>query len=625
MDFLNSKILAITLVSICCTLTTFAQQTQKDSVALNREMTLEREYNPDIKNAVKLGLVPDLREPQTGKPKIEFSNYAKPFPLDNSINPLNPKPLYADIAPSKYHGYVTAGLSTLLDIDGDAGYHILDNDKNLLGLWFSHRSSRSDVTSIQTEEKQNFKLNDNFGGVNFIHNFDKFKLLADVKYTWSSFNYSGLSIGMPMIDPLSLPYSYTLNINDNYPNQINNMFETRLGIESNEESNIFYKANASYTFYKQKYGMDTTFAGRNENRLLFDIDIHSNRESDQFFGFRGATRTNIYSNIDNYNNNISLLYLEHYTYKMRKLIAEAGNDNFSVATLNPYFYKKFENADVLLGAKVDMEFGGLKKWNIAPTVHFRYYPNEKFMFYANADGGRADNSNYNIFYENRYVHPEFRVRDSRSPLDAQVGVKIVPVSGLSLEAFGGYKITNDEHFYSAFQGFIEFIDEKTYQIADLRRTEILVDYKDANTLKFGLKAQYEYQDRFSFSVAGVYNKWSIRKNSDIDSLSAKEAWYKPELVADIALMYRMNSLPLRFHLLYHGEYNRRTVVRYDFETYKKIRLEQINDLSFKAEYAFCDRFSAYLKANNIINSKYDIWYGYPAQPFSVLAGVSFLF
>jgi outer membrane receptor protein involved in Fe transport len=49
------------------------------------------------------------------------------------------------------------------------------------------------------------------------------------------------------------------------------------------------------------------------------------------------------------------------------------------------------------------------------------------------------------------------------------------------------------------------------------------------------------------------------------------------------------------------------------------------DLGLGAEYRITDRFSAFLKLNNLLNQGYERWYNYPVQGLNVLAGVGFSF
>jgi hypothetical protein len=574
-----------------------AQIVRNDSL-LNREMTLEKEYNPTIKDAVKLNQLPELREPQAPKSKVEFSNYAVPYAVQNGLVYLKPQVYLSDINYSKYRGYLTAGLGTLMNIDADLGYQLLNSGTDHLSVFASHRSGSNDVTNLQIEEKQKFKLNDTWGGIDFLHNFGTVKVSLDTKYTYSSFNYSGLS---HIITGAPGPVPYSINT---FPNQVNNLFEMHAGIASEEANKLNYKINAAYTRFGQKYYETTREPGRKENRILIDWDFHKNFNSTMGSGFAGFFKNYAYSSL--------LEWL-----KESDNLAPYGNSNYSILSLNPYFYLEGDNLDLTLGGKVDVEFGGRNKVVGAINLLFNYYPSDYFLFYVKTDGGRKDNSNYASFYENRYVSPYYRVWDSRTPLDGTVGLKFLPVSTLSLAVFGGYKITMDEHFY---------LHSSNYPRTDaISGTVLYPEYQDANTFKLGADINYALPDFFEVGIKGVYYQWEIKEKQSPDNYRVFGAWHKPRFVADLHTAYRFPLFPLRFDLSYHAEYGRKSLDYLVPVDGGIVKMKDIHDLSLKATYPITDFFSAYLSTNNLLFQKYDIWYGYPAQNFNIMGGISFLF
>jgi hypothetical protein len=386
-----------------------------------------------------------------------------------------------------------------------------------------------------------------------------------------------------------------------FPNQANNLFEVHAGISSDQENKVNYKFNAGYTLYKQKYGNTTAETGKKENRILADGDIHKDFNSTMGIGLAGAFKNYAYSSLPE----LSVLDYENL-----------GNLNYSVLSLNPYYYLEGDNMNLLLGGKIDVEFGGREDVVVAPTVKFNYYPSDQFLFYLITDGGRKDNSNYNSFYENRYIHPWLRLWDSRTPLDGTAGIKFLPLRNLSVDVFGGYKITMDEHFFAPMMGTVS-------SGKNLYGTALSAYFEDANTIKAGANVKYAFQDIFEIDLKGVYYKWDITtKEENPASYNYRQAWNKPNLVADLNTAYRISSIPLRFNLLYHGEFGRKTMSPiYGIDS----KMKDINDLSLKATYSFTKFFSAYLSANNLLFQKYDIWYGYPAQNFNIMAGINVLF
>ena len=587
------------LVTLVCVLPLQAQQSKNDSTYLNRELTLEKEYNPIIRDASKIKQLPDLVEPQAPKSKVEFSNYENPYEIAPSLSLLKAHPYFTDVAYSKNRGYLTVGVSSLVDINGDIGYQILNTDKDFLSIYASHRSSNSNVTYLQDDEKQKMKINDNLGGIDYIHNFGKLNFLADIRYTYSAFNYYGINIGRPESS------IWNFEGVDKSINQVNNLFKAHLGVVSTDNNEIMYKANLAYTLFKQKYGEVKNNDGRKENRFMADFDLHTYYNSTGMIGVGAYFKNYSYDvpYFSNYND-------EEEDYK--KLMS---NYNYSTLSLNPYVTFEGDNWDVRLGATANMHFGGRKKFIAAPDIRLNWFPTQKFLVYLEAVGGIKDNSNYETYYENRYLNPNYRILDSRSPLDATFGINFSPVSNLEVHLFTGYKITKDEHFYTA-----------TYNArADNDRLmghNIIPEYADANTFKFGGALKYVYQDIFDVGLKLVYYNWDVDSDNEEGAYYnySQKAWNKPDFTGDISMGFKVPSLPLRFDLNYYLETGRKAL-----NNYSEVNMKNINDLSFKGSYSFNKNFSVYVSTNNLLFQKYDLWYGYPAQNFNIMGGISVKF
>ena len=590
------------ILATSCFLPLNAQNTARKDTVLNRELTLEREYNPTIRDAVKISQFPELREPQTIKTNVEYSNYEIPYSVKIKLVPLNPESYLTNVNSSKYRGYLTGGVSSLIDIDGDLGYQILKSEKDKLNIFLSHRSSRSDIAYIQkvsdlVEDKDNkFKINDNWGGLNYTHDFSKIKFLLDAKYTYSEFNYYGLSI--PYLT--NLPGPVPNNNFDKSINQINQMFEANIGLSSQKDKDFKYKINIGYTNFMQYYGNMPIENGTNENRILINGDINKMIFSNVGLGLSGSAKA--------------------YSYPDEFRAINDSTTNYFVYSVSPYI--KWENyyLNLILGLKMDVELNGLEKIVASPLVRLNFYPTEQIMLYLFAEGGRKDNSQYNLFYENRYIDPLIRVMDSRSPLDATIGIKFSPISTMSAGIFGGYKITQDEYFLYPNFGYKNHFIKDTPMLAGNWITPV---YEDANTLKAGANFKYAFQNIFELSLKGTYYQWTISKEKYMFNRDIHQAWNKPSIEVNMNASYRMPWLPFRFDLSYIGAYGRKAASDSFFSTI--INMNDIHDLSFKTTCSFTSNFLAYITLNNLLFTKYDFWYGYPAQGFNIMGGLSILF
>jgi hypothetical protein len=581
----------ITIVFLTCTL--LSAQAQNNTPDLQRELTLEKEYNPSLQDANKINQLPEIKAPEAPRTKVEFSNYTLDYNLPPYLSTLGAKTYFSDFATSNKRGYVNLEISSLLDINGDLGYQLLNSPEDQLSLFGSHRSTNCNVTYLQNDEKQKMKFNDEVLNINYMHHFGKAKLFADAQYTYSAFNYYGLPI---RYDPANDDVRFKAT-----DNQTNNMFQAHAGIESVNNEEIAYKANLSYTLFNQKRAERTELNGRKENRIMADFDLHA-----KFFGIAGAVKTYSYaipaswevSNDD-----------DDYTKNL-------GNYNYTTFSVNPYFTFEGDTWNTRLGATANIQLGGIKKFLVAPDIRFNWQPVDKFLFYLLAQGGIKDNSNYDLYYENRYVDPFYRVYDSKSPLDATVGVNFSVFPNLGIDLFTGYKLVKDEHFYNH-GGF--------FGINDYMAQKILPQYANAETFKLGGSVKYTYQDIFDWGLKLAYYHWDIKKLSNLNYYNPAQiglkAWNKPAFTGDLNIGFRLPIFPLRFDLTYHLEAGRKALYEYGNE----VNMKNIHDVSSSATYTFNETISFFARANNLLFQKYDLWYGYPAQDFNIMGGISVRF
>ena len=77
---------------------------------------------------------------------------------------------------------------------------------------------------------------------------------------------------------------------------------------------------------------------------------------------------------------------------------------------------------------------------------------------------------------------------------------------------------------------------------------------------------------------------------------------------------------LSFHMNYYFAGD-----RWSYFAGENREMENINDLNLGASYNINNAFSFSVKANNMMNQQYDLWYGHPAQGFNLMGGFTFRF
>ena len=132
----------------------FAQQ---DS-ALNRSVTVERDFQPVIQAAGKVSTKPAVVETEIEPTKVEYSEFSADVQPSVTFHPLLSQPTRFD-ASKPYNGYVRGALghpNTLFDF----GYHLDDGKKSILDVYAHHKAEWGLATLSKTKV-----------GLNFTHTF----------------------------------------------------------------------------------------------------------------------------------------------------------------------------------------------------------------------------------------------------------------------------------------------------------------------------------------------------------------------------------------------------------------------------------------------------------------------
>ena len=98
------------------------------------------------------------------------------------------------------------------------------------------------------------------------------------------------------------------------------------------------------------------------------------------------------------------------------------------------------------------------------------------------------------------------------------------------------------------------------------------------------------------------------------------AWGKPEMELNAGITIRpIDKLAVALgYYLATGRYTQ----LYGEGEYK---MNNINELNLTATYTLNDTFGFYVKANNLLAQKYELYYGYPMQRLSAQVGVNINF
>ena len=113
----------------------FFLSAQVRSDSLRREVTIEKDFTPIVRDASKINTLPEVEAPTVTKQSIRYSDWTVPAPLEPRAVLLAPGGFGEKPEENQSRGYVDFGIGNYLNMVGNAGYRILQNDKDKLGVF----------------------------------------------------------------------------------------------------------------------------------------------------------------------------------------------------------------------------------------------------------------------------------------------------------------------------------------------------------------------------------------------------------------------------------------------------------------------------------------------------------
>lgn len=570
--------------------TVSAQEKKED---LNREMTLEREYDPTVQDANKVNTLPEVKEPEVTKRAIDYSPFTMPTDPEKQITVLPSGNIMTQLDYNKRRGYLHLGAGMHLNIDGDFGYHILSTEKDKLNVFFSHRSTNGNVDYLQQEAEVKAKLNDNLGGLNYAHAFEKAILKLGAQYNYSAFNYYGYPT--PYLSS-SYPMSEYLERADRETNQVNQAIKANMGIEAKENADVFYLIDLDYVNFSHKYAAQPELDGITEHTLDAKFDLNARFNGEQRVGVSGQ--------------------IEYFAYSIPEMTGSVFNNHAEII-VSPYYKVKGDNWNVKLGANIMFVTGEDDSFTASPNVEADIEVADRTSLYLTAKGRLYSNSAYETSLVNRYANPAEEIAPTREWLNGQLGIKSGVAKSFWFDVFAGYRIASDEAlFYPA----------EVYTTTEgLSFCGLLDALTEIDTKRFfaGANLKYSYQNYLDIAVKGVYNHWTAEHTPDepgIPNLGDIHAYGKPEV--ELNANFTLKPIDkLAISLNYYLATGRYAYTLLD----SNVKLDNINELNLTGSYTFNDTFGVFVKATNLLNQEYDLYYGYPAQGISVMGGVNINF
>lgn len=527
-------------------------QTQPNDTTLARTVVVEQEYNPDIMDAAKVNVLPKVEPPTAGKRDVEYDATLMPAThIPAGILQAYPG---VEVQPKAQPGYARLGYGNYGNLDVRANYLFTPSPNDRLNLTFALDGMDGKLKLPYNEKKWNSYFFRTKANMDYLHAFKNVNLNVAGNFGLSNFNF------MPGF--VNSKQKFTSG-------------DLHVGVNStNKEMPFLFNAETNLMFYERQ--RHPLFEESNKETIIrTKADVAGHINDEQLIGLGIAMDNVVYND---YTTD------ENYAF-----------ENHTDIALNPYYHYQNDHWDIRLGAHADLAFGFGKKFRAAPDVTATYTFADSYRLYVQAKGGKLPNDFRRLEVLNPYGQIANQQDATYEQVNAAIGFKASPVTGLWFHLYGGYQnLKNDLVFDTGLWMPIVFLSEAC---------------GNTNNVYAGAELSYNYKDIVSFSASGIYRNWDSHENKTIMLA------FKPALEAD----FHMDLRPIPAVTVGIGY---RHIARQEVEGNKA---DPVSNLYLSGSYELFKGIAVYARANNLLNKDYQYYRGCPAEGINFLGGVSFKF
>lgn len=564
-------------VSVCLSVGLYAQH--------NEEVTIEGTYRPKVNKVNKIVLKPEAPKLNFQMPgtEVQIRDIEHRFPFELEM-----------MAPQSYNGknaqlpesaknFLMAGFGSRIS-PIFLYRHNSNLTKNLgLSVGIKHYSSWLDMEDYAPSSFMN-----NAFSIGLTSNkYRDVQLGGDVYYKNDMVHYYGVNL-------IETPLTET-QIERYCPRQTYNTIGAHIGLisTSTRVGELIHSGDVDY-----HYTFDNTYAREHSAGVAYGLGYTQN-----WWGNK------------NYPQKIGVDLAFQYEYFEASHADVTGmpignrNDLYWMK-VNPFFEMSGEFYKLHLGVRLD----GVNRIQdkdeflaVRPDVSGSLFVlNKKLEFYAGLNGGRELLTYSEIISENPFVEPDLALLAKNVKLGFDGGVRANIAEVIDLHLGVRYRHTNNDPMFvgSYLAGTMPFPNNTPFYNA------FGLVYDETQQVSALADMRLKLSGGFTADLNVAYNNWK--------TTNEERAWYRPAMEGKLKLSYDVNEkLGFNATFLYQGgRYGKRDrdIVKCD-----------VYDLGFGADYRFNDQLAVFVKANNLLHQKYQLYYNYPVKGIEFFAGLKMTF
>ena len=273
----------------------------------------------------------------------------------------------------------------------------------------------------------------------------------------------------------------------------------------------------------------------------------------------------------------------------------------------------------MVGLGLYGQFDSKARFHAFPDAEVSYSLfHDMFIPYAGLTGGVERNSYKTLTQENPFIlsntfYPgteDNPLKNSVIKYDVYGGIRGSISQKMSFNTRIGYKRVNDTPLF--INDTLVSVENRFRVVYDRIETfSMLGELSYRNSSKWNATARGEL---FAYTSDDQEEAWHL-PTYRFSLLGSYSLFEKFILSAEMALVGKRYAKSLR------------PVSDYEVQPggFYKIELKPYFDMSLKAEYKYSGRISAFIEANNLTGTKYDMYYRFPVQRVFILGGLKYAF
>jgi len=606
----TSTILTLTCSLLLATLTAFpAKQTKpkttapvKDSIS-NSDGSVDKKFQPVLEPVERILVLPGIEQQAETKQPMIYSIAESPASLKGEYNPLPAAGIQQEFPSVKQVGYARLGVGSHRSFLGDVQLNLVRSATQSFDVNFRHRSIFGDVLFPSGETNEAYNAENHFL-MNYKATTTKTALEASLGERFNFWNYYGKwdTTGVSTLNSPDKQWSTDGYFTFGLKSQD---LENPVSWSVKSEGHLFRLGNG----VSSSVNLPTGSKGGAESEIQLTGSLK--------YELNDRVRLGVDAKIRNFSYRLPVSY---------DIDATTPNYPPSLAT-------EFENRDYLelspnatLFYRNWMFTGGLKL-SIPSLIRESVRPNlvasaitplsKKTVLRFVLDGGVEPMSSREGIALNPWLDPSIRLRSTWKLFDLTAGLDFRPLSNLRISPEIGVNKTKDAPFFTnAMIG--------TAGVNNAGGHLFTVEYMTSTQLRAEINGEYSVENLLTILGSLRYNVYM--NYSDIASIDAqlaangRKAWYKPGVEARL----RADVQPVEKLTLF-ADYRLEALRYQPTNTDFCKSTDAINDLSFGANYKMSKEVGIFMHVNNLLDQRYQVYFGYPVHGFTALVGGSVSF